>query len=131
MELLASEQCCVLVPATRLKPASVVCEAEVLSAPSPFICIHLIPSLPIDSSSIKPYVTPQTLVSHVALRPVSCPGLYNNWFSMSIISPHNPTLSCVDENVNGRDTLPLFCCDPTYQPPPLHPRPPASIQRHQ
>jgi hypothetical protein len=28
MELLASEQCCVLLPATRLKPASVVCEAE-------------------------------------------------------------------------------------------------------
>jgi len=54
-------------------------------------------------------------------NPYRSPGLYNNWFSMRIISPHTPT----PENVNGRDTLALFCCDPTYQ------LTPPSIQHHQ
>jgi hypothetical protein len=40
---------------------------------------------------------------------------------MRIISPHTPS----PENVNGRDTLALFCCDPTYQ------LTPPSIQHHQ
>jgi len=141
----------VLLAVTSLEPSSVICVPKVVSLS---LSLSLLLRLLFASISFlspyrflinQPHVTPRTLVSHAAPHPSVHYPHPSNPTNPRIVLPdftiigfpcalshHTPTpSSCVDENVNGRDTLPLFCCDPTYQLTPIHPCPPSSIQHHQ